>query len=158
LGGNRSLARLIISTHPLSGPIRLLPAIRNIAVATSWKECAYERSVGLRFDDALPVATLLSTLSLVLVLGSGAAGLITYPRVAAIAVDIDPPPLSLGLLTYSIFLSLAFWLCGYVIVRQTAIGSAGFSRGPGSYFPRFGSGWRFPRLMLQVATSEWRVA
>ncbi|CAN5667086.1 hypothetical protein BH18ACT6_BH18ACT6_06130 [soil metagenome] len=62
----------------------------------------------------------LSTLALIVVGGSGAAGIVSYPQVAAVAVGIDQPPLPLGLLIGSILLGLAFSSCGYVILRQTA--------------------------------------
>ena len=62
----------------------------------------------------------LSTLALIVVGGSGAAGIVTYPQVAAVAVGIDQPLLPLGLLLVSTLLGLAFSLCGYVILRQTA--------------------------------------
>ena len=62
---------------------------------------------------------LLSILTLVAVAGSGAAGIVTYPTVASLTVEIDPPPLPIGLLIASNLLGLAFSLCGYVILRQT---------------------------------------
>lgn len=62
----------------------------------------------------------LSTLALATVAGSMLVGVAIHPRVAAVAIEADSFEFPLAQLLVSTLLGLAFSLCGYVILRQTA--------------------------------------
>jgi hypothetical protein len=62
----------------------------------------------------------LSTVALVVVAGSMVVGVVIYPRVAAVAGEAAFFEFPLAALLVSTLLGLAFSLCGYVILRQTA--------------------------------------
>ncbi|MGI8514042.1 MAG: hypothetical protein ACR2NT_02685 [Acidimicrobiia bacterium] len=62
----------------------------------------------------------MSTLALATVAGSMLVGVAIHPRVAAVAIEADSFEFPLAQLLVSTLLGLAFSLCGYVILRQTA--------------------------------------